>query len=317
MRNLKRILFSLLLIFIIVEVVFIFPKKLESTNSIVDESNLSEEKAKAEQKMDGVHLVESQKGNRDWELFAAKARGYQGQGDWFLNKVKVQFYNKEKMDFVVTGDEGEIDGKTRNMKIKGHVVTKSINGYTFYTDELYYQSAQRKIISPGKLKMTGPSDEQGEGLVLDGYNMHVLVDDSEMRIFKDVKATKKLKNQQVLNIQSEMAQFSGLNKEAHFENNVSLLYNEMLIEGPDCYFNYSQNMNILEFIRFKGGVSVKDKKRRAVSQELEVSLRNNMFRFNGNPKIYQDEDEIKGEEILFLDGGKKIKIQKVKATGQI
>lgn len=317
MRNLKRVLFSLLLIFIIVEVVFIFPKKLESTNNIVDESNLFQEKEKAEQKMDGVHLVESQKGSRDWELFSAKARGYQGQGDWFLNKVKVQFYNKNKIDFVVTGEEGEIDGKTRNMKIKGKVVTKSSNGYIFYTDELFYQSQQRKIISPGKLKMTGPSDEQGDGLVLDGYNMHVLVENSEMKIFKDVKASKKFKNQQLLNIQSESAQFSGLNKEAHFENNVSLLYNDMLIEGPDCYFNYSQDMDILEFIRLKGGVSAKDRKRRAVSQELEVNLKTNMFRFNGNPKIYQDEDEIKGEEILFLDGGKKIKIQKVKASSQI
>jgi LPS export ABC transporter protein LptC len=317
MRNLKRVLFSLLLIFIIVEVIFIFPKKLETANTVVDSNTLSQEKEKAEQKMDGVHLVEAQKGNRDWELFAEKARGYQGEGDWFLKKVKVQFYNQNRIDFVVTGEEGEIDGKTRNIKVKGKVVTKSNNGYTFYTEELFYHSAQRKIISPGKLKMTGPNDEQGEGLVLDGYNMHVLVDSSEMKIFKDVQANKKLKDQQNLKIQSESALFSGLNKEAHFENNVTLLYNQMVIEGPDCFFNYSADMKTLEFIRLKGGVSAKDKKRRAVSQELEVNLRNNMFKFNGNPKIYQDDDEIKGEEILFLDGGKKIKIQKVKASGQI
>lgn len=317
MKSAKKTFFLLLLLSIIFEIIFIFPKHLETSNNIVDSNNLSQEKERAEQKMDGVHLVEAQKGSRDWELFAEKARGYQGQGDWFLNKVKVQFYNNNKIEYVVTGLEGEIDGKSRNMKIKGKVVTKSNNGYIFYTDELFYHSSLRKIISPGKLKMTGPSDDQGEGLVLDGYNMHVLVDTSEMKIFKDIKASKKFKNQQILNIQSESATFSGYNKEAHFENNVSLLYNQMLIEGPDCFFNYSANMNILEFIRLKGGVSVKDKKRKATSQELEVNLLTNTFRFNGNPKILQGEDEIKGEEILFLEGGKKIKIQKVKATGQI
>ncbi|MCB0369740.1 MAG: hypothetical protein KDD45_09955, partial [Bdellovibrionales bacterium] len=80
MRNIRRLLFLLLLIFIIIEVIFIFPKKLETSATAADDNSLIQEKEKAEQKMDGVHLVEAQKGNRDWELFAEKARGYQGTG---------------------------------------------------------------------------------------------------------------------------------------------------------------------------------------------------------------------------------------------
>lgn len=315
MRNLKRTIFLFLLFLIILEVIFIFPKQLETANNIVDSNHLTQEKA--EQKMDGVHLVESQKGNRDWELFAENARGYQGEGDWFLKKVKVQFYNKDKIDFIVTGDEGEIDGITRNMKVKGNVVITSSNGYLFYTAELFYNSILRKIISPGEIKMVGPGDEQGDGLVLNGRNMHVLIDISEMKIFKDVQSSKKLKNMNNLNIQSESALFSSQNKEVHFQNDVILIYNDMIIRGPDCYFNYSHNMKTLEYIRVKGGVEVKDKKRRAISEELEVNLQRNILKFNGNPKIYQDEDEISGDEILFFDGGKKIKIQKVKASSQI
>ncbi|MCK6600047.1 MAG: LPS export ABC transporter periplasmic protein LptC, partial [Bdellovibrionaceae bacterium] len=295
---------------------FIFPKQLEKSDEIDTTKSSTSEKEKPEHRMEGVHLVESPQGSRDWELFATKARGVQGEGDWFLNQVRVQFYNKNKIEFIVTANEGEIDGKTRNIKFKGSVVTKSNNGYTFYTEELFYQAGQRKILSPGKLKMLGPSDDQGDGLLLDGYNMLAEVDTSEMRIFKDVKATKKLKNQNELKIKSEMAQFNGQNKEAHFENNVVLNIQEMKIEGPDCYFIYSPNMNVLEFIRFKGGVVVQDKKRKAVSQLLEVNLFANTFRFQGDPKIYQDDDEIKGEEILFIDGGKKIKIQKVNASGK-
>jgi len=32
----------------------------------------------------------------------------------------------------------------------------------------------------------------------------------------------------------------------------------------------------------------------------------------GQPKVVQGEDEIKGHEIVFLDGGKKVKINKDK-----
>ncbi len=239
MKNTKKILFSLLLIFILVEVIFIFPQQIEKLDRESIEASGEQKKERVEQKMNGVHLVESQKGARDFELHAEKARGYQQEGDYFLDKVKVQFYNLDANDFTVTGNEGEVDGKTKNIKIKGSVVTRSANGYTFYTDEIFYNFALRKIISPGKIRMVGPSDEQGEGLKLDGYNMHILVDINEMKIFKDITAFKPMSSNQNLKITSEMATFSGKSSEAHFENNVVLNYGSMLIKGPDCYFIYS------------------------------------------------------------------------------
>lgn len=314
MKKTRTILFSLLLLFILIEVIFIFPQQIEKMDRDAMDTGGEPKKERVEQKMDGVHLVETQRGSRDWELFAEKARGYQDGGDWFLNKVKVQFYNLETNDFTVTGNEGEIDGKTKNIKIKGNVVTRSANGYTFFTDEIFYNSQLRKIISPGKIKMLGPSDDQGEGLKLDGHNMHILVDLNEMKIFKDIKAIKNMNSGMDLKIASEMATFSGKSKEAHFENDVVLNYGSMLIKGPDCYFIYSANMRSLERINVKGGVELIDKKRRATSQDLVVDLYKATLRFTGNPKIYLDQDEISGEEILLLDGGKRLKIQKVRAS---
>lgn len=45
----------------------------------------------AQQKMEGVHLVESRKGSRDWELFAEVAEGYEGKGAWELKKCQSSF----------------------------------------------------------------------------------------------------------------------------------------------------------------------------------------------------------------------------------
>lgn len=314
MKKTKTILFSLLLLFILVEVIFVFPQQIEKMDREAMDAVGDQKKERIEQKMEGVHLVESQRGARDFELFAEKARGYQQEGDYFLNKVKVQFYNLEASDFTVTGNEGEVDGKTKNIKIKGNVVTKSANGYTFYTDEIFYNFQLRKIISPGKIKMLGPSDDQGQGLNLDGYNMHILVDINEMKIFKDITAVKNMNSNLGLKITSESAIFSGKSKEARFENNVVLNYGSMVIKGPDCFFIYSGNMKSLELIKMKGGVELVDKKRRATSQDLVVDLAKVTLKFTGTPKIYQDQDEISGEEILLLDGGKRLKINKVKAS---
>ncbi len=314
MKRMRSILFLLLLVFILVEVIFVFPQQIEKMDREAVEGSDVQAKERIEQKMDGVHFVETQKGSRDWELFAEKARGYQGEGDWFLNKVKVQFYNLETNDFTVIGDEGEVDGKTKNIKIKGNVITKSANGYTFYTDEIFYNFQLRKIISPGKIRMMGTADDQGEGLKLTGYNMHILVEANEMKIFKDISGVKKMNSNQNLKITSELATFSGKNKEAHFENNVLLNYGPMLIKGPDCFFMYSTSMKSLEKINVKGGVELIDKKRRATSQDLVVDLSNTTLKLTGSPKIYQDRDEISGEEIKLLDGGKRLKINKAKAS---
>jgi hypothetical protein len=64
-------------------------------------------------------------------------------------------------------------------------------------------------------------------------------------------------------------------------------------------------MKSLELIKMKGGVELVDKKRRATSQDLVVDVLNKVtLKFTGTPRIYQDQDEISGEEILLLDGGK-------------
>lgn len=314
MKKLHQLFFSLLLLFIFVELIFLFPQQIERHDVELVQSDDQFKKENAEQRMGEVHLVETKKGSRDWELFAQKAKGYQGKGDWFLDQVKVHFYNLEKNDYTVSGTEGEIDGKTKNIKIKGNVVTKSANGYIFYTDEIFYNATLRKIISPGKIKMKGPEDSNGDGLSLVGYNMHVLVDENEMKVFKDVHAEKKIAANSKMLISSESSTFSGGTLEAKFEGNVILDYLNMFIRGPECLLHYSKELKTFESLHVKGGVQIQDKKRNATAEDLFLSIKDSSIRLTGHPKIIEQDDEITGEEILMLDAGKKIKIQKVKAS---
>src|SRR6185437_11382111 len=98
------------------------------------------------------------------------------------------------VNFTVTGALGSIDGKTKDLHIKGNVVTKSENGYVFKTPSVFYNAKKRQILSPERVSMIGPKDEMGDGFLLDGNNMLVNVDDDRMTINQNVRGAKKFKD---------------------------------------------------------------------------------------------------------------------------
>jgi len=213
----------------------------------------------------------------------------------------------------VIGETGRIDGKSKNMKIAGQVVTRSTNGYVFQTEMVLYHSQKRKITSPARIKMTGPKDEDGAGFVLTGEKMTVVVDESQMTIESNVFAKREMKENKTLTIKSDQATFSGKNNEANFKGSVEIKYGDFVIHGPEAFFAYNPGSHFLNSIQVNGGIKVTGTDKVATSENLNIDLTKNLFRFVGRPKVVQNEDELMGDEILFLDGGKQVKVQKVRA----
>ena len=310
----KNMIFVSILIFLFIEVLIIFPQHLEKIEADPAPSPGKASENEPEQKMAGVHLVESQKGTRDWELFAKDAEGAQGNASWLLKTVKVQFYNKEEIDFVVTGQSGKIDMKSKGMKITGDVKITSTNGYVFKTDEVLYDSLKRLIVSHGPIAMQGPKDEQGEGLKVDGSQMVVEIEQSRMLVKDQIRASKQLKGSKKFDLSSGTAEFSGKNHEAQFLKNVVIHYNEAKIEGPAATFVYEKKKSTLKNIILSGGVRVSSDDKYAVSEVMNLDIGANQFTFTGHPRVYQNNDELSGQQIVFLDGGKKVRVEKVRAT---
>lgn len=315
MKNLKNILFVSLLVFLFVEVLIIFPNRLEQKEkehtSPTDAAQVSNQ---PEQKMNGLHYVETQEqGGRDWEFFAEAAEGSIGKAAFELKSVRVLFYNKEKVSFTVTGDRGTIDGISKDLRIRGKVVTKSENGYTFKTPSIFYSSKKRQILSPEKVSMLGPADELGEGFELNGVNMLVTVDDDLMSIRQNVRGSKKFKDGKAFQISSERAEFSGKSRQAKFVDRVEMKYGTLNLSGPVATFHYRGNSSLINFVQMEGGVKVSDADKVATADTVNLDLLKNMFTFRGRPKVVQGSDELSGEEIVFLEGGKKVKVEKVRA----
>lgn len=326
MRKTTGILFAIFMIFLFLEIVVGFPIHLESApEPVVSEADKAKDtgknsdkkpedanKTETQQKMQGIHLVESQKGNRDWELFAESAENSQGKGAWQLKNVRVLFYNNEAVDFTVTGQTGTLNADNKDMKIAGHVITKSANGYVFESEAVAYLAAERLIQSPEAIKMVGPPDDKGKGLILTGGRMQAHVDESKISIQKDVVATKLLNSGKKLIIKSQIAEFSGKNRTANFLEDVSIDVGSLKMQGPEAHFAYKLGADILQSVFVKGGVKVSDVDKYATSDSVEFDPGQNQFLFKGRPRVVQNNDEITGDQIVFIDGGKKVKVENIK-----
>jgi len=73
--------------------------------------------------------------------------------------VRVDFYNEEGvLRSILTSEEGKVYDDKQDMYANGHVVVRSENGTTLYTNELFWNNSEQKIISKVPVKITTLSD---------------------------------------------------------------------------------------------------------------------------------------------------------------
>lgn len=310
------IVYATLASFVILQIYFFIPSirnnqwiSSGSTEKMQALRNQNEKKT-IEQKMQGIHLLENDQQKKGWEIFAEEATGSKEE-QWILKKVKVRFYSDEVSSFTVVGDVGEVDGQSKNMTIRGNVITESSNGYIFETRELSYQADQKKLYSTDQVKMKGPDDKNGQGLALTGNGLEIYVTESKIKILNQVEARKTVDTKR-FNLTADSSIFSNKDREALFTGRVRLDYDSMKLRSPFAEFKYSKANDVLEIVRIYDHVELIDKNKTGTCSELIVNLLDDTMTMNGNPKVKMDQDEIQGEQIVFSEKGKKVKINRMK-----
>lgn len=267
-----------------------------------------------DQKMRGIHIVENGENNKGYKLFASEAVGT-ADLKWVLKAVKVQFFNDNKSNYSVTGDVGETDGISKDIVIRGNVTTTSANGYSFKTETLRYSAKQKIMTSVDAVTMEGPSDKTGKGFRLTGEKLLVDLAMNRMSILDKI-LTVKVINDKNFRLTAVRADFTNQNQEAEFSGNVKMNLGTFYVQAPLAQFLYSATTKSLVKIVLKKGVVFVEGDRSGTCNELEMDLVENKMTLRGQPKVQQGEDEIRGHEIVFIDGGKKVKINKVSKEGK-
>jgi LPS export ABC transporter protein LptC len=317
MKKFRNLLFVVLLLFLFVEVLIVFPKSLDDKS---DDAKAEFLRARNEQsgdqtmqKMEGVHLVESKGGHRVWELFSKAAEGSQAGGNWNLADVKLLFYNENVLNFTVTGKAGYIDANTRDIRIKGQVQMLSSNGYVFATEQIEYIAKLSQLVSNKQVIMTSNSEQGLADFRVSASQMITHVNKNKMALIGNVKGFRKISKTAQLEVESGAAEFSSVARIAKFSDGVKVISGMATMNGPEAEFQYGAKSEQLESVLMRGGVSMSDGQKSASSENVRIDLGMNKFIFRGSPKLVQNEDELVGEEIIFLDGGKKVRVERVRA----
>ncbi len=317
------ILFFLILFLIFIQILILNPTEISSVHqelktaeqiqSLANSQKKNSNQKSVEQQMKGVHLVENSNRMKGWELFAEEANG-SADSQWVLKKVKIDFFAEDQSSYTVTGDVGEIDGATKNILIRGQVITTSTNGYSFKTNDLRFFAENKTLKSDDSVTMNGPADQTGSGFELNGVGFVIDLIKNKMSILSSVQAHKIIKTK-IFDLDSDSAIFSNKNQEGQFIGQVHLKYDKSILTAPEAFFKYSSNNKQLKTILLKDNVTMKESDRTGSCRELEMDLELDQMTLRGSPKVQMQDDEITGNEIVFTDGGQKVKINNVKVTG--
>ncbi|MCB0364827.1 MAG: LPS export ABC transporter periplasmic protein LptC [Bdellovibrionaceae bacterium] len=309
-----KFLLGLLFVVLVVEIIVIAPKDVDQPPPEDSEETVAADSdSGVEQLMRGAHLVETREGEKEWELWADTATSYKEKAQWSLQTVKTRFFGKDGVHFTVTGERGTVQVQTKDMTVKGNVRIRSSNGYIFKTEEVMYHSGERRLMAPLPVTMWGIKDEAGHSLHLRGQSLEADLNNALMTVSRDVRGEKPFKNEKRLLIRSQRADFSGKSNLARFSGEVVMDFDSMRITGPEAVFEYGPDANLVRSVHVSGGVRVSDLDKWATSQKVSVNFDKDKYVFRGNPKVVQNNDELQGEEIVFLDGGKRVEVLKARA----
>jgi LPS export ABC transporter protein LptC len=312
MKGLGRVAVGLVLLLLILEMVVMNPSDVTERSNSTSVVRTEYNDQAVQHMMTGIHVIESNGDKQEWELWADQAVGVKDSENLAMNNIKAQFFGDDGLIFLVTGKKGVIGQNSKNINIEGGVKTEASNGYRFTTASLEYLAQSKSLRCPTAVDVLGPADPSGRRMTVKGESMNADIVRGVVRLSKNIVAEKSLQDNGHLSVLSDNLEIKDNEKTIRFFGNVRMKLNGTEISGPDATFQIGKEAEIFNSVKLSGGVFVKDANKSATADRLDIDLLAKKFIFEGNPKVIQDNDEVQGDKIIFLDGGKQVKIQNAK-----
>lgn len=262
----------------------------------------------SEQSIKGLHLVESINQQKGWELSAAEAIG-SDKAQWLLKQVNIVFFSDEKPTFKVRGDVGEIDGQSKNIVIRGRVITESANGYLFETSELRFDAATKSLISEDTVVMSSPKANSTYSVNLTGFGLRIHLPSNKIFILDNVKA-ENVVNSERFSLSSKQAEFSNISREALFSENVEMKFRDYKTKSQKANFVFDAKSNQIDRIGLSPNVELKGVGQHGSCKQLDIFPQKDVIIMRGQPQLSYLDDQISGEEIVLTERGQKVKIRR-------
>jgi LPS export ABC transporter protein LptC len=310
----KEIFLVSLLALLGLNIFFLFPGEISQQAERLQSRTEARITEGLEQSVKGVHLIESRGEQSDWELWADQADRLRNEEVWNLAGVRSHFFGQDGVIYKTQGRKGTVSEDQKRISISGKVVTNATNGYQFETDHMYFASEERMLVSPGAITLLGPRDHNGLRMTIKGGELRANLANNKIEVMKRVDARKALKNNQWVQIKSQTAVLDENGRSVHFVGNVTIDLNTMRVSGPSAILYLKKDKDMVESIQMAGGVRITDENKWATSEALNANLETETVVLEGRPRIVQSQEELRGEKIILLDGGKRVQVLRGKAA---
>ncbi len=122
-------------------------------------------------------------GRKVWELTGKEAVYLKAEREAVIKEPWLVFYRETGETMEVNGDEGHLffnDGGMEKMRLQGSVEV-NYQGFILRTDEILYLQDDDRVMSPGKVTVSG------KGLELEGEGMELSIRDEKIQFFNRVR----------------------------------------------------------------------------------------------------------------------------------
>ncbi len=136
-----------------------------------------------EQELKKFNIVQTNDGQKEWELEAKEAKIYEEKKQAIAEDIKVKFFEKDSVASILTAKTGRIHSESGDMEVEGNVIINSIAEETkIETEKLRYIAKEKKIVSDEFIKQTRPNS------VITGYGLETDTSLEKVIIKRDVKS---------------------------------------------------------------------------------------------------------------------------------
>jgi len=265
-----------------------------------------------EQTLYKIKLYESNIKEKNWSLVADEARASQNWLLWKLQNVDVNFVSQNESTMEVKGGAAIVDHKNNQLKILENVVAKTASGYKLVTEFIRYTSDNKTLIAP---KIVSIKNTKDNSLSLTGGSMEASMENSTVKILGRVMATTVSNTGETIKLSSKSGEIYTNKKTIKLKDQVVIEYMDKKITGPEAVIEYDENQpELVSRLLINGGAKVFDFEKEAQSENLDINFKEKKFTFKGSPQLKQGGDTIAGDEIVFLNNGKKVIINNLDAN---
>ena len=118
-----------------------------------------------------------------WEIRAKKASYLRKKNEASFDQVEVKLFLPDGKVIVLTGDKGQLDTATRDIKILGNVIVIAMGGERFATDYLQYSADEQRLHTEAEVSLETP------GLQIRGVGLSLSLQNKDLVLFSKVHAS--------------------------------------------------------------------------------------------------------------------------------